>query len=320
MNVTSTKWHDSKWLRLYWISILVVWLLFALQIFLGWIDSFKNPYPATSFLITIMLTGVVVGYRWANLRMAAFHTDIEHLIGDGKKWYAIEFGEIFNWTRCVSLSAFFTLVASIIAIRIHIASWFPQGAMRILGGIPFVLIGTAFGACLWPGYRMSVFVYRLSSRIERLNPFASTSSGIFNIARTFVRFEAVGIGLILLFGAAFLKSPYRLSNRVILWSAITTSLVWTFWFFFTQYQIHKAMVEYKHNKQDWFSESYEKQLSLHVKHPDHKEFERLERLIALKKEIELIPVWPFDTRVLLTSVGLVLTPVMGAVIQRFIGK
>ena len=103
-------------------------------------------------------------------------------------------------------------------------------------------------------------------------------------------------------------------------SGIITSLVWTFWFFFTQGQIHRAMVKYKHKKQDWFSEYYESKLSALVNHPAHDEFEELKSLVVLKKEIESIPVWPFDTRVLITSVGLVLTPMIGAVIQRFIGR
>ena len=80
------------------------------------------------------------------------------------------------------------------------------------------------------------------------------------------------------------------------------------------------MTEYKHNKQDWFSEYYEHKLSASVNDPGSEEFEELKRLIVLRKEIESIPVWPFDTRVLLTSVGLVLTPIIGALIQRFIGR
>lgn len=228
------KSPHNKWLLLYWSALFAVWFLYGLQLFLCQTHNFKNPYPVTTLLVAILLTGVIVAYRWAIARMASFELDIEQLLADGKKWYAIEFEEIFTWTKSVLLSGIFTLVAFVIATRIQIASWFPPGAVRVVGVIPFVLIGTVFGACLWPGYRMSVFVYRLSLKIQRLNPFASTSKGIFKIARTFVKFEAVGIGLILMFGAAFLKSPYRLSNRAILYSGTITSLIWTFWFFFTQ--------------------------------------------------------------------------------------
>lgn len=316
---TSKKASKSKWLLFYWSALVLVWFLCGLQILLGQLYNFQNPYPIATLLVVILLTGVIVAYRWAIERLANFDGDIEELLKDGKRWYAVEFEEIFSRTKIISLAAFFTLVALVIAIRIEIASWFPSGIMRVFGTIPFVLIGTAFGACFWPGYRMSVFVYRLSSRIQRLNPFVSTSRGIFKIARTFVKFEAVGIGLILLFGAAFMRSPYQLSNRAILYSGLITSLVWMFWFFFTQYQIHRAMMGYKQNKQDWFSEFYENELSGLVRDPDQDGFEKLQRLIVLRKEIELIPVWPFDTRVLLASVGLVLTPMVGAVIQRFIG-
>lgn len=315
---TLKKVNKSKWLLFYWSVLLLVWLLYGLQILLCRLFNFENPYPVTSFLVAIVLTGVIVAYRWAIARLADFDRDIEQLLKDDK-WYAIEFAEIFSRTKIISLAVFFTLVAFVIASKIEIANWFPPGVMRALGLIPFVLIGTAFGACFWPGYRMSVFVYRLSSRVQQLNPFASTSRGIFKIARTFVKFEAVGIGLILIFGAAFMKSPYRLSNRAILYSGVITSLVWMFWFFFTQYQIHRAMVQYKQDKQDWFCDFYEKELSLLVRDPNHDEFEKLQRWIVLKKEIEAIPVWPFDTRVLVTSVGLVLTPIFGAVVQRFIG-
>ena len=329
MGVTLTKSAKSKWVLFYWSAILLVWLLYGLQVLLCEIHNFQNPYPVTTLLVAALLSIVVVAYRWAIASMAGFDRDIEQLLKspdsasskrNDKKWYAKEFEEIFIWTKSVPLAVFFTIVALVIAIRIEVASWFPAGVTRVLGAVPFVLIGTAFGACLWPGYRMSVFVHRLSSKIQRLNPFASTSRGIFKIGRTLVKFEAVGVGLIFLFGAAFLESPYRLSNRVILYSAIVTSLVWTFWFFFTQGQIHRAMVKYKHNKQDWFSEYYENKLSALVNHPAHDEFEELQGLIVLKKEIESIPVWPFDTRVLITSVGLVLTPIVGAVIQRFIGR
>lgn len=298
---------------------MAVWFLYGLQVLLCHLYNFQNPYPVTPLLVAILLTGVIVGYRWAIARLAAFEGDIESLLKDGKRWYGLEFEEIFDRTRTTSLAVFFTLIAFVIATKIEIASWFPSGVMRVLGVIPFVLIGTAFGACFWPGYRMSVFVYRLSLRIQQLNPFVSSSKGIFKIARTFVKFEAIGIGLILLFGAAFMNSPYQLSNRAILYSGLITSLVWMFWFFFTQYQIHRAMVEYKENKQDEFSEFYERELSYSVRHPDHVELAKAQGLIALKKEIESIPVWPYDTRVLLTSVGLVLTPMIGAVIQRFIG-
>jgi hypothetical protein len=310
----------NKWLILYWSAILCVWSLYGLQLLFSRLYDFKNPYPVTSFLVGTLLTGVIVGYRWAIERIADFEPDIEQLLSNGREWFAEEFNQIFRWANSTLLAVFFTLLALLIATRIEIASWFPRGGMRVLGVMPYVLIGTAFGACLWPGYRMSVFVYRLSLRIEQLNPFTSTSQGIFKIARTFVKFEAVGIGLILIFGLAFLESPYRLSNRAILYSGAITSLVWTFWFFFTQYQIHRAMVKYKQRKQDWFSEFYERKFSFLIKRPNHQDFDEFERLVVLKKEIESIPVWPFDTRVLLTSVGLVLTPIVGALVQRFIGR
>jgi hypothetical protein len=317
-----------KWLFFYWLAILFVWLLWAFQLILSYLDDVRDPYPATTLLIALLLSSVIVAYRWAVESMAAFGSDIEQLVTvnsgldgtKGKKWYASEFDEIFNWTKSAGFTVFFTVLALFIARKIEVASWFPSGTHRIVAAVPYMMIGSAFGACLWPGYRMSVFVYRLASKIHRLNPFASTNRGIFKIGRTLVKFEAVGVGLILLFGAAFLESPYRLSNRAILYSATITSLVWMFWFFFTQSQIHRAMVNYKREKQDWFSEYYENKLSAIVNQPDRDELEELPKLILLKKEIESIPVWPFDTGALLTSVGLILTPIIGAVIQRFIAR
>ncbi len=148
---------------LYWSALLLVWLLYVIQILLSKIKHFPNPYPTSTLLVTALLTFVVVAYRWAIASMGAFGRDIEQLLKssdtatsktNGKKWYATEFEEIFKWTRSVALAVFFTLVAFIIAVRIEVASWFPPGAPRILGTIPLILIGTAFGACIWPGYRM----------------------------------------------------------------------------------------------------------------------------------------------------------------------
>src|SRR6266566_2018226 len=134
MGARRTKSAANGWVILYWCALSLVWLLYLIQTLLCQINDFKNPYPATSFLITALLTFVVIPYRWAIARMAAFGGDIEELLKssdattsrvNGKKWYATEFEEIFKWTRSVALAAFFTLVAAIIAVRIEIANWFP---------------------------------------------------------------------------------------------------------------------------------------------------------------------------------------------------
>ncbi|HVG18519.1 MAG TPA: hypothetical protein VNI02_05655 [Blastocatellia bacterium] len=272
--------------------------------------------------------------------MAEFDTDIQQLlispksfldannieerhaldVNEIENWYTEEFEQIFAWKKSVFAAALFTLVALIIALKIEIAAWFPNSLTKLLGFLPYLFIGTAFGACVWPGYRMSVFVYNLARDISHLNPFLPGSVGIFNIARTFIKFEAVGIILLLLFGTAFELSPYKMNNKFILYSASIVSLVWTFWFYFTQSQIHNAMIRYKHQKQSWFADHYEKKLSLLLQNPDSDAFEDLNRLIILKKEIESIPVWPFNTRALITSLGLIATPLLAALAQRLLGK
>ena len=260
--------------------------------------------------------------------MADFGRDIQQLLlspsetwdsAEVKGWYATEFEQIFTWRKSAFLAAIFTLLAAVIATQLGVASWFPTRSTRLVAALPYVLIGTAFGACVWPGYRMSVFVYRLAGKIRRVNPFVPTTAGIFNIGRTLVRFEGVGIALILLFGAAFSQTPFPLSNKIILYSASIVSLAWTLWFFFTQSQIHRVMLRYKHEKQDWFADHYEKTLSKAVRKPDREAFEELETLILLKKEIDSIPVWPFDTRALLTSLALVSTPIIAALAKRLLG-
>jgi hypothetical protein len=272
---------------------------------------------------------VIIGYKWAYRKMAEFETDIQQLLlspkghsrsNDTGNWYVKEFQEVFDWKRSLFIALFFTVAALIIGLRIEVGSWFPNQLTRFLGFLPYPLIGTAFGACVWPGYRMSVFVHNLAKNIQQLNPFVPASVGIFNIARTFIKFEAVGVTLILLFGTAFELSPYRLSNKLVLSSAIIVTLIWTFWFYFTQSQIHNAMVRYKHLKQLEFAEHYEKKLSLLLENPNREALEELERLIVLKKEIESIPVWPFNARSLLTSLGLIITPLIAALAQKFLGK
>lgn len=323
---------SREWIRFYWFALLLVWTLYGFETFLCYLAGQRDPYPATSFMVSLILSGVIVGYKWAFRKMAEFESDIQHLIlapstGSDKKvettpdtWYEDEFEDIFDWKKSVTSSALFTVLAFIIAFKIEVAAWFPTKLTQIVGFIPYMFVGAAFGACVWPGYRMSRFVYTLAKRTRQINPFVPWSVGIFIIARTFIKFEAVGILLIVLFGAAFEVSPYRMSNRFILTAATVVSLVWAFWFYFTQSQIHTAMVRYKHEMQLRFAEHYEKQLSLLLGHPEPKAFEELERLIVLKREIESIPVWPFNIRSLIASLGLVVTPLLAALAQRLLGK
>jgi hypothetical protein len=276
-----------------------------------------------------MLSGVIIGYKWAFRELAEFASDVNHLLGpssmrsndneEKNNWYANEFNQIFDAKKSLLMALVFTVIAIIIGFEINLAEWFPNRLSRTIGFIFYTLIGTAFGACVWPGHRMSVFVYALAKRIGRINPFMPSNVGIFKIARTFIKFEAVGILLILVFGAAFEMSPYRLSNRLILSAATVVSVVWAFWFYFTQSQIHYAMVRYKNEMQSRFAQHYERRLSMLLKHPKPQAFQELERLIVLKKEIESIPVWPFNIRSLLTSVGLVATPIFAALAQRLLG-
>ena len=317
------------WTRFYWFALLLVWTLYGLETFFCYLAGQGDPYPATRFMVSLMLSGVIVGYKWAFRKMAEFESDIQHLLlastGSEKSkitytWYRHEFEDIFDWKKSVTASGVFTVLAFVIAFKMGVATWFPTKLTQIIGFIPYMLIGTVFGACVWPGYRMSQFVYTLAKPSRQINPFVPWSVGIFNIARTFIKFEAVGIILIVLFGAAFEVSPYRMSNRFILTAATVVSLIWAFWFYFTQSQIHNAMVRYKHEMQLRFAEHYEKQLSLLLKHPEPKAFEELDRLIVLKKEIECIPVWPFNIRSLIASLGLIVTPLLAALAQRLLGK
>jgi hypothetical protein len=320
------KW---RWIALYWGAFCLIWGLYGIQALLLYLKGNQDTYPLATILVAILLTIVALAYRWAIQKMLAFECDIQLLLsspdedrrnGENKGWYTSEFEQIFAWKKSVLSAALFTLLAIIIAVKIRVASWLPTESTRISGMSLYVLIGTAFGACVWPGYRMFVFVHRLAGKIKRINPFAPTSSGIFKISRTFVKFEAVGAFLILLFGAAFGASPYQLNNRLILILAVAVSIIWTFWFFFTQGQIHKAMVRYKHEKQEWFAEHYEKVLSKLVRQPDKETFEELQRYIVLKKEIDSIPVWPFDARALLTSLGVIISPILAVLAQRLLGK
>ena len=317
------------WVTLYWSALCLIWGLYGFYALLLYLEGTQDAYPWATFTVVIILTTVVIAYRWAIRKMLAFERDIQLLLlspdgawktGENKGWYTSEFEQIFAWKKSVLSAVFFSLLAVIIAVRIRVASWLPSESTRVVGIILYVLIGTAFGACVWPGYRMFVFVSHLARKLERINPFAPTSSGIYKISRTFVKFEAVGAFLILLFGAAFEVSPYQLNNRLILIIAVVVSIIWTFWFFFTQGQIHKAMVRYKHEKQDWFAEHYEKMLSKLVRQPDKETFEELQRYIILKKEIDSIPVWPFDTRALLTSLGVIISPILAALAQRLLGR
>jgi hypothetical protein len=321
------------WIIFYQIAISIVWILYGLQTLLCYLVGSPDPYPVTTFIVSVILSGVIIAYKWAYKKLAEFHDDIGQMLLSTNRstdtnldaeeisnWYVREFEQIFAWRKSVLTSTLFTVVALIIARRIGIAAWLPNGVIEFLGFLPYVCIGTAFGACVWPGYRMSVFVYNLANSVRQLNPFMPTSVGIFNIARTFIKFEAIGIGLLLLFGTAFEMSPYRMNNKLILYSAAIVSLIWTFWFYFTQSQIHNAMLKYKHQKQSWFAEYYDKKLSLLLQNPNREAFEELEKLIILKKEIDAIPVWPFNTRALITSLGLIITPLLAALAQRLLGK
>jgi len=149
-----------------------------------------------------MLSGVIIGYKWAFRKMAEFESDIQHLLlastGSEKSkttdtWYRREFEDIFDWKKSVTASAVFTVLAFVIAFKMAVAAWFPTKLTQIVGFIPYMLIGTVFGACVWPGYRMSRFVHTLAKTGRQINPFVPWSVGIFNIARTFIKFEAVGI-------------------------------------------------------------------------------------------------------------------------------
>jgi len=318
------------WMKFYWFGLVLVWTLYGLQTVMCYLEGYRDPYPETRFIVPLMLSGVIVGYKWAFRKMAEFDDDVQQMLrtsdqGTGKPnetddWYRQEFRAIFDWKKSVTASVVFTAAALIIARKMGVAAWFPTRLSQFFGFLPYALIGTAFGACVWPGYRMSAFVHSLAKHSQQINPFMPSNIGIFNIARTFIKFEAVGILLILLFGTAFEVSPYRVSNGFILVSAMTVSLVWALWFYYTQSQIHNAMVKYKHELQKQFAERYEKHLLLLLKQPDQRAFERLERLIVLKKEIESIPVWPFNTRGLITSLGLVATPVLAVLVQRLLGK
>lgn len=302
--------------------------MFGIQTFLSYLAGHRDPYPIT-FIIVIILSIIVIAYKWAFNKMAIFNIDIKHLFPPSNEtqdhekismWYLSEFRQIFDWRKSVLFSALFTLLALAIALNIRVAVWLPTSLARFVGAIIYVLIGTAFGACVWPGYRMFIFVHRLANTLQHINPFASASTGIFNIGRTFMKFEGVGMILILMFGAAFQMSPYQLSNKLILTLSIIVSVLWAFWFFFIQGRIHDVMVKYKHEKQDQFAEQYEEALLRVVKKPGRENFEELERLIAIKKEIDSIPVWPFDASALITSFGLIISPVMATLIQRFIGR
>jgi hypothetical protein len=317
------------WRVFYWCALCFIWVSFVAQTSFFYLAGHQDPYPITSCLILIILSIVVIAYRWAFNKMAAFDKDIQQLLLPSHEalshdeplgWYASEFRQIFDWRKSILFTVFFTVFALAIALNIKVGAWLPTVPTRILGAIPYILIGTAFGACVWPGYRMFIFIHHLATTLQRINPFAPTSAGIFIIGRTFMKFEAVGILLILLFGTAFEMSPYQLSNRLVLALSIIVSILWTFWFFFTQGKIHKLMVKYKHEKQDWFAEYYEKALTKVVRKPDRESFEELQRLIIIKKEIDSIPVWPFNARALVTSLGLIVSPIIAALMQRFIGK
>jgi hypothetical protein len=316
------------WRVFYGCALCFIWTLFCIQTFFCYSAGYRDPYPITTYLVLIILSTIVIAYRWAFNKMAAFNKDIQLLLlpyevenhNETPSWYGSEFRQIFDWKKSVLFAVVFTLVALVIALNIKVAVWLPTILTRIVGAVLYILIGTAFGACIWPGYQMFVFVHRLANTLQHINPFASMSGGIYNIGRTFMKFEGVGMILILLFGAAFQMSPYKLSNKLILTLAIIVSVLWTFWFFFTQGNIHKVMVKYKHEKQDRFAEYYEKALSRVVQKPDQESFEELQRLATIKKEIDSIPVWPFDTRALITSLGLIVSPIIVTLIQRFLGK
>jgi|GEM_PF-5996584 len=328
-NLVLKKDPSARWMAFYWSALIIVWALYGLQLILTNVDGYQTPYPETTLIIPVILSGVIIGYKWAYRKMAGFQDDIEQLLlsqkdnpqsNDTSDWYVQEFQEVFNWKKSLSTAILFTVAALVIGLRIDVGSWFPTQLTRFLGFLPYLFVGTAFGACVWPGYRMSVFAHNLAKSVPKLNPFVPVSVGIFIIARTFIKFEAVGVSLILLFGTAFELSPYRLSNKLVLVSAVIVSLIWTFWFYFTQSQIHNAMVRYKHQKQLEFAEHYERKLSLLLQNPSREGLEELEKLIVLKKEIESIPVWPFNMRALLTSFGLIVTPLIAALVQRFLAK
>jgi hypothetical protein len=80
------------------------------------------------------------------------------------------------------------------------------------------------------------------------------------------------------------------------------------------------MLNYKHEKQLWFAHHYETALTKALRRPDQESFEELQRLIVLKNEVDSIPVWPFNARALVTSFGLIISPVIAALVQRFIGQ
>lgn len=318
------------WRLFYWFALCLVLALLGTLTLLSNLGGRRDPFPAPTYLIAAILLIVVIAYRWAFNKMAILDRDLQHLSASHKtatrqhnrigRWYASEFRAIFAWRKSVLFSGLFTVAALIIALHIHVAYWLPTRPTRFMGAVLYIFIGTAFGACVWPGYRMFVFVHRLAETLQCINPFASAGSGIFNVGRTFIKFEAVGMALILIFGAAFEMSPYKLSNRLILSMSVTVSVLWAFWFFFTQGKIHKVMVRYKQEKQDWLAGHYERALAKAARKPGRNVFEELQRLTVIKKEVDLIPVWPVDTRALVTSLGLILSPIIATLIQRFIGK
>src|SRR5207247_1074586 len=120
-----------KWLLLYWLAISFVWLWWGFQLLLSSLDGVRDPYPRTTFLIALLLSSVIVAYRWAVESMAAFGSDIEQLLiassgpngTKSKQWYASEFDEIFTWTKSAGLTVFFTILALVIARKIQVASW-----------------------------------------------------------------------------------------------------------------------------------------------------------------------------------------------------
>lgn len=323
--------HEVRkgWRVFYWFALGLILLLYGAQNLLCYLAGSRDPYPVTSSIILLIIIIVVVAYKWAFNKMAGFADDVEQLLlhssedrsgAEARGWYEAEFRQIFDFRKSILFASFFTLVAAMIAANIKVAVWLPSLPAVAVGATMYVLIGTAFGACVWPGYRMFVFIHRLTGSLRRINPFAPASVGIFNIGRTFMKFEAVGVILLLMFGAGFEMSPYQLSNKLILISATVVSVIWAFWFFFTQGKIHAVMLNYKHEKQSWFAHHYETALTKVLRRPDQESFEELQRLIVLKNEIDSIPVWPFNARALVTSLGLIISPIIAALVQRVIGQ
>src|SRR3989442_8113269 len=119
------KGPSRRWRAFYWCALILVWTLYGAQLVFSYVDGYQDPYSETKLLVPVILSGVIIGYKWAYRKMSGFETDIAQLrlspkgkshSNDTTDWYVQEFQAIFNWRRCAATAILFTLAALLIGI------------------------------------------------------------------------------------------------------------------------------------------------------------------------------------------------------------